>query len=307
MKQLIRAKFVLIPAVLTALILVTGAVFAHEGREVGEYRFTVGWTEEPAYEGLKNGVDVRVTRLVEVQGHEGDDNGDDDRDGHAIDDDRENHEGDDDQNGHDTHDNDQGDHDGNDDQNGHDTDDDDQSILPSAAPKIMASGLPQTGDNLDEQPVKGLQDTLQVEVSHVASETSKVLDLRAVLNQPGDYTADLIPTAPGVYEFRVFGAVEGNQTDETFISRGGGGDFDDVQTAAALQFPNQVTGPREIESAVRGAIETSQQAQDAASAAADNDSGAVLGIIGIVLGAAGLAAGTAGLLVATRKRRPTAD
>ena len=181
MKQLIRAKFVLIPAVLTALILVTGAVFAHDGREVGEYRFTVGWTEEPAYEGLKNGVDVRVTRSVEGQGHEGDDNGDDDRDGHDIDDDRENHdgdddqnghdtddndqenhdgdddqnghdtddndqedhEGDDDQNGHDTHDNDQGDHDGNDDQNGHDTDDDDQSILPSAAPKIMASGLPQ--------------------------------------------------------------------------------------------------------------------------------------------------------------------
>lgn len=307
MKQLIRAKFVLIPAVLTALILVTGAVFAHDGREVGEYRFTVGWAEEPAYEGLKNGVDVRVTRLVEVQGHEGDDNGDDDRDGHDIDDDRENHDGDDDQNGHDTDDNDQGDHDGNDDQNGHDTDDDDQSILPSAAPKIMASGLPQTGDNHDAQPVKGLQDTLQVEVSHVASENSKVLNLRAVLNQPGDYTADLIPTAPGVYEFRVFGAVEGNQTDETFVSTGGGGDFDDVQTAAALQFPNQVTGPREIESAVRGAIETSQQAQDAASTAADNDSGAVLGIIGIVLGAAGLAAGTAGLLVATRKRRPTAD
>ena len=112
--------------------------------------------------------------------------------------------------------------------------------------------------------MKGLQDALQVEVSHVASETSKVLNLRAVLNQPGDYTADLIPTAPGVYEFRVFGAVEGNQIDETFVSTGGGGDFDDVQTAAALQFPNQVTGPREIESAVRGAIETSQQAKDAA-------------------------------------------
>ena len=306
MKQLGLAKSVVIPAMLATLVLVTGAVFAHEGREVGEYRFTVGWTEEPAYEGLKNAVDVRVTRSVEGQGHEGDDNGDDDRDGHDIDDDRENHDGDDDQNGHDTDDNDQGDHDGNDDQGGHDTDDG-QSILPSDAPKIMASGLPQTGYGHNEKPVNDLQDTLQVEVTHVASETSKVLDLRAVLNQPGDYTADLVPTAPGVYEFRVFGAVEGNQIDETFISRGGGGDFDDIRTAAALQFPHQVTGPREIESAVRGALETAQQAQDAASAAADNDSGAVLGIIGIVLGAAGLAAGTAGLLVATRKRRPTAD
>ena len=330
MKQLIRAKFVLIPAVLAALILVTGAVFAHEGREVGEYRLTVGWTEEPAYEGMMNGVDVRVTRLVEDHGPEGDDNGDENRDGHDTDDaDQEDHDADD-RDGHDTDDD--GQENDDDDRDAHDSDNDDQenrdggdddgddldgdddhddhddrSILPLAAPKIMASGLPQNGDGHNEKPVNGLQDTLQVEVSHVASETSKVLNLRAVLNQPGDYTADLIPTAPGVYEFRVFGAVEGNQIDETFVSRGGGGDFDDIQTAAALQFPNQVTGPREIESAVRGALDTAQQAQDAARAAGDHDSGAVLGIIGIVLGAAGLAAGTAGLLVATRKRRPTAD
>ena len=186
MKQLIRAKFVLIPAVLAALILVTGAVFAHEGREVGEYRLTVGWTEEPAYEGMMNGVHVRVTRLVEDHGPERDDNGDEngdgddddaDQNGHDSDnDDQENRDGGDDDgddldgdDDHDDHDDldgddDQDDRDGDDDHDDLDGDDDhddhddhdDRSILPLAAPKIMASGLPPNGDGHDEEPVKGL-------------------------------------------------------------------------------------------------------------------------------------------------------
>lgn len=35
-------------------------VSAHGGREVGEYEFTVGFFVEPAFEGEKNGVDLRV-------------------------------------------------------------------------------------------------------------------------------------------------------------------------------------------------------------------------------------------------------
>ncbi len=35
-------------------------VSAHGGREVGEYELTVGFFVEPAYEGEKNGVDLRV-------------------------------------------------------------------------------------------------------------------------------------------------------------------------------------------------------------------------------------------------------
>ena len=117
--------------------------------------------------------------------------------------------------------------------------------------------------------MEGLEKTLQVEVTHVPSESSKVMDLRAVLNEPGHYAADLIPTAPGVYEFRVFGSAEGTPIDETFISRGGGGGFDDVRSAADLQFPERLPEVREIESAVRGALSTSQQAQDSALQAED--------------------------------------
>ncbi len=42
------------------LALIPSLVSAHGGREVGEYQFTVGFFVEPAFEGEKNGVDLRV-------------------------------------------------------------------------------------------------------------------------------------------------------------------------------------------------------------------------------------------------------
>ena len=59
-------------AVAAVLSLTVGVVSAHEGREVGDYRINIGWIVEPAYEGLMNGVEVRVTRVT-VSG--GDDHG----------------------------------------------------------------------------------------------------------------------------------------------------------------------------------------------------------------------------------------
>ena len=282
MHRLFRNKLWLAASLLAALSLMVGTVFAHEGREVGEYRFVVGWAEEPAYEGMKNGVELQVTKLAEAHPHEGEDEETGEGDGHEDGDDSHEDEGD-----------------------GHDEDEARQSMLPPSAPKIMASGLPQYGSH-EGTPVEGLQDTLQVEVTHPATGASRVFDLRAVLGEPGRYIADLIPTAPGVYEFRVFGMVEDNPTDEVFVSRGVGGDFDDVQTATALQFPHQMTEMREIESAVRGAVETAQLAQDAVLEADSGSTGLVLGIIGAVLGAAGLAAGAAALLVA-RRRAPAEE
>jgi len=43
-----------------ALVIMPALVSAHGGREVGEYELTVGFFVEPAYEGEKNGVDLRV-------------------------------------------------------------------------------------------------------------------------------------------------------------------------------------------------------------------------------------------------------
>ena len=41
---------------------------AHEGREVGSYQLDVGFINEPAYEGMLNGVSLTVTRAVSSEG-----------------------------------------------------------------------------------------------------------------------------------------------------------------------------------------------------------------------------------------------
>ena len=152
-------------------------------------------------------------------------------------------------------------------------------------------------------PVAGLENTLQVEVTHVPSETSKTMNLRAAYGEPGHYIADLIPTSPGHYRFRFFGAVEGNPVDKTFDSMAGGGGFDDVQAASVIHFPETVASAREVEGAVRGAQATAERAQTEAMSAKSDASGAsTLGIIGIVVGAVGVALGGGAMLISLRRR-----
>ena len=199
----------------------------------------------------------------------------------------------------------------------------------TASPQTVTSGPPPGGDHVDqnferegvhrnqpsiietttEAPVEGLEQTLQVEITHAPTGVSRVLDLRPVFGKPGDYTADLIPTAQGVYEIRVFGAIEGTEFDETFVSRGGGGEFSDVLPATALHFPEPMVSNRELEGATRGALDTARQAQDTALAAQQTAEASMeisgpdtLAILGIVLGAAGLASGGVGMVMAIRKR-----
>ena len=136
-------------------------------------------------------------------------------------------------------------------------------------------------------PVEGLEGAIQVEVIYVASGASKTMDLIAVFGEPGHYVAHMIPTASGVYEFRVFGSIEGVAIDETFASKGGGGGFDDIRSSAGLHFPEELPELREIESGVRGALDTAQQAQDAA-LAAQQDSGTTLAIVALIVGIAGV-------------------
>ena len=166
---------------------------------MGDYNINIGWINEPAYEGFINGVELRVTRVME----------------------------------------------GGDDHHGDST--------------AMADD-----HHGDSAAVKGLENTLQVEVTYVPTGASRVVNLLADVYEPGRYTADLLPTTPGVYEFRVFGAIEGMQVDETFASYGGGGGFDDIRPLAELQFPEELPSARELESAVRGAISTAEEARDAA-------------------------------------------
>ncbi len=275
MQLISHNKAWLVAALAAVLSLTAGVALAHEGRDVGPYRFVVGWVEEPAYEGFKNGVEVRVTKVAgnDQEGHDDDQGSVAGEDGHG---DEPMDEG-----------------------QGH--------VSGGEEPPAETLGDPTNGHGGGGMvPVAGLQDTLQVEVTHPATGVSRVADLRAVPEAPGHYTSDLIPTAPGIYVFRVFGSIEGAGVNETFPSMGAGGQFDDIRSAADLQFPQALPAVRELESAVRGALDTARQAQDAALAASADEGGGsstnILAVVAIVLGALGIASGVGAVMLALRRR-----
>ncbi len=84
----------------------------------------------------------------------------------------------------------------------------------------------------DEQPVEGLDETLQLEVSYGGK--SKMLKLRAS-DVAGNYTSDLIPTQPGDYSFHLTGKIGDASIDETFDSSKG--EFSSVNPITDIQFP----------------------------------------------------------------------
>jgi len=81
--------------------------------------------------------------------------------------------------------------------------------------------------------VEGAEDTLQLEVSF--GDQTKQLRIRPVFGEPGNYTADLIPTRPGDYTFRLFGTIGETEIDETFSSADG--EFSTVEPISDIRFP----------------------------------------------------------------------
>ena len=248
----------LLPAVAAfcLLALSLGTALAHEPREIEDYNLVVGFLNEPAFEGLMNGVYVHVTKVAE-HGH-----GEEPADAKSEDEDE-------------SHETEEGEH-------GH-------------------------GEELTTG-VTGLENTRQVEVTHVPSGATRLMRLHAFSGDPGHYKSDFIPTSTGQFVFHLIGTIEGKQIDERFES--GVGTFDDVQPATAIQFPESAASTRELESAVRGALESAQQAQDTAlavEAAADSaQSGAstatTLAIVGMAMGATGIVVGVIGMVAALRRR-----
>ena len=156
--------------------------------------------------------------------------------------------------------------------------------------------------------VVGLEKTLLVEVTHVPSGATRFMSLQAVFEEPGHYKADFIPTASGQYVFHFTGVIEDLQVDERFES--GVGTFEDVEPANSIQFPESAASTRELESAVRGALESAQHAQDTAlavEAATTNvqssaSTAVTLAIAGIVVGAVGIVVGGVGMVAVFRRR-----
>ena len=195
-----RRTFVSIIALLALVALLWPSVaLAHERRTIGAYQFVVGWIVEPAIEGEKNGVDLRITK--------------------------------------------------------------------------------------DTKPVTGVEKTLKVEIMHVASGAKRSYDLRTIFNDPGHYTADLIPTVPGQYRMHFTGLVEDTKINESFDS--GPGRYGDIEAVKTLFFPTQPADAAALQPQIT-----------AAQAAADNarSTGMMLGIAGIVLGIVGIGVGAAALM-----------
>ena len=248
----------LLPAVAAfcLLALSLGTALAHEPREIEDYNLVVGFLNEPAFEGLMNGVYVHVTKVAE-HGH-----GEEPADAKSEDED-ESHETEEGKHGH--------------------------------------------GEELTTG-VTGLENTRQIEVTHVPSGATRLMRLHAFSGDPGHYKSDFIPTSTGQFVFHLIGTIEGKQIDERFES--GVGTFDDVQPATAIQFPESAASTRELESAVRGALESAQQAQDTALAAESTADGAqsgtstatTLAIVGMAMGATGIVVGVIGMVAALRRR-----
>ncbi len=85
-----------------------------------------------------------------------------------------------------------------------------------------------------EEPVLGLADTLQAEVTY--GDQTRQFELTPAFGEDGVYEAVFIPTEPGDYTFRFLGLIDGVDVDESFTSSPEG--FDSVAPRADLEFPS---------------------------------------------------------------------
>jgi len=315
-------------------VLGTATALAHEGRDVGDYNFIVGFINEPAVEGMLNGVSLRVTSLLKEEHDDHDDDMDMPMgDGTSPEIDLVSHGGvfvdelsagasyeftfsTDFDNltvpfhahpietqgsimiGHE----------------GPDVSEvvveiHENAFKPARVmiqaettvrfenhmtePTVLMSGplgeveLP--AGPVPKNVVLGIT-TLQVEVTHVASSVTQIMELKEAFGNSGQYKAEFTPTSPGAYNFRFFGDIEGTVIDESFESSNT--TFDEVTPANEIQFPVQLAAPRETENAARGALDAANDASTEASDAASSASTAtLLGIIALILGVVGLVLG----------------
>ena len=318
-----RTRATLLLTVLFA-VLGTATALAHEGRDVGDYNFIVGFINEPAVEGMLNGVSLRVTSLLEEE-HDDHNAGMDmgteidlvshggvfvdelaagasyeftfgsDFDdltvpfhAHPIETQGSIKIG----------------HEGPDVSEVvveiHDHGFEPARVMIQAGttvrfenhmtePTVLMSGplgeVAVPAGEVASNVVAGLT-TLQVEVTHVSSSVSQIMDLKEAWNSPGQYKAEFIPTSPGAYNFRFFGDIEGTEINESFESSNT--TFDEVTPANEIQFPVKLAAPRETENAARRALDAVTEASDAASSAS---TATLLGIIALILGVVGLVLG----------------
>ena len=106
-----------------------------------------------------------------------------------------------------------------------------------------------------------------------------------------------------MYEIRVYGTIEETEINESFISKGGGGGFSDIESSEVVQFPVNVLQLREIEAATRGVQKQLQIIEDVASIADNNVATAIIiSVVGVTSGVVGMILGAWALVMLNRRR-----
>jgi hypothetical protein len=135
------------------------------------------------------------------------------------------------------------------------------------------------------EPVNDLAATLSAEVS----KDGQVKNLSLVPVGEGEYEATFVPTATGDYTFRISGTIGEATVDESITS--GPTTFNSVEPLSAIEFPQPLPDPVQLQTAVADANAAASMAR-------------TLGVAGIVAGVLGLILGT---LALARSRQPKAE
>ena len=121
------------------------------------------------------------------------------------------------------------------------------------------------------EPVKGLEETLQVEIIYGASTRELVLETQ--FGQDGAYTAYVLPTEAGDYTWHIWGDIEGTPVDVSMTSSPV--TFGSIQSKTEAAFPAAEPTLAELRNQTQLALTIGIL-------------GAVLGGIGIVMGFLGM-------------------
>ena len=135
------------------------------------------------------------------------------------------------------------------------------------------------------EPVNDLAATLSAEVS----KGGQAMNVSLVPVGEGEYEAAFVPTATGDYTFRISGTIGEATVDESVTS--GPTTFNSVEPLSAIEFPQPLPDPVQLQTAVADANATATTAR-------------ALGVVGIVAGVLGLILGA---LALAWSRRPKAE
>ncbi len=127
------------------------------------------------------------------------------------------------------------------------------------------------------EPVNDLAATLSAEVS----KDGQVKALPLVPAGEGQYEAVFVPTATGDYTFRIAGTIGEATVDESVTS--GPTTFNSVEPLAAIEFPQPLSDPVQVQTVVADANAA------ASTARALGIAGVIAGVLGLILGALALA------------------